>query len=102
MLLGLTMTFVALSLAGGRLVTLARLGATGQAPDPDRTRDLPRRIRDGLVEVLAQARLLRWSVPGLAHLLAFWGFMVLGLTLVEGYGALFWRDFHLPLIGRQP
>jgi Fe-S oxidoreductase len=37
-----------------------------------------------------------------AHLLVFWGFVVLGLTLIEGYGALFRRDFHIPLIGTQP
>src|SRR5207248_1564680 len=38
----------------------------------------------------------------LAHAFTFWGFLVLGLTLVEGYGALFQRDFHIPVIGQSP
>jgi hypothetical protein len=88
MLLGLTMTAVAFSLAGGRLHTLIRLARAGQPADPDRTRGLAGRVGTGLVEVLGQAKLLRWSLPGIAHLMAFWGFIVLGLTLVEGYGAL--------------
>ena len=29
----------------------------------------------------------------------FWGFVILGATIVEGFGALFDRDFHIPLIG---
>jgi Fe-S oxidoreductase len=102
LLLGLTMTCVALALAGGRLLTLIQLARAAAPTEPDRTRDLPGRIRTGLVEVLGQVKLLRWSLPGAAHLLAFWGFVVLGLTLVEGYGALFQRDFHIPLVGRQP
>ena len=30
-------------------------------------------------EVLGQRRLLRWAVPGTAHLLTFWGFTMGGL-----------------------
>ncbi|MGR6997335.1 hypothetical protein ACU686_03230 [Yinghuangia aomiensis] len=36
---------------------------------------------------------------GAAHFAVFWGFVILGATIVEGYGALFDRDFHIPLIG---
>src|ERR1700748_564291 len=43
--------------------------------------------------------LLRWSVPGAAHAFTFWGFLVLLLTIIEAYGALFSRTFAIPGIG---
>jgi Fe-S oxidoreductase len=99
--LGLAITAVAFWFAGRRAWFLYRLVRAGQPADPGRTRGAGARLRAELVEVLGQARLLRWRAPGLAHALAFWGFLVLGLTLIEGYGALFQRDFHLPLVGTQ-
>jgi Fe-S oxidoreductase len=99
MVLGLAMTAVAFFLAGRRLAMLWRLGRAGQPAEPGRTRGVAARARAELVEVLGQAKLLRWTVPGVAHALVFWGFLVLGLTIVEGYGALFERDFHIPWIG---
>ena len=39
-------------------------------------------------EVFGQRKLLKWSVPGLAHFFTFWGFVILGLTILEAYGAL--------------
>ena len=100
--IGLAMTAVAFWLAGRRLLMLYRLGRAGQPVEPGRTDDLWASVKAEVVEVLGQRKLLRWTVPGIAHVLAFWGFLLLGLTLVEGYGALFVRDFHLPVIGRQP
>jgi Fe-S oxidoreductase len=97
---GLAMTAVALWFAGRRLWLLVRLGRAAQPVEPGRTRVDAARWRAVLVEVLGQRKLFRWTVPGIAHALVFWGFLVLGLTLVEGYGALFQRDFHLPVIGR--
>lgn len=38
---------------------------------------------------------------GVAHFAVFWGFVILGATIVEGYGALFDEDFHIPLIGKM-
>src|SRR5206468_1846117 len=58
------------------------------------------RLRAEVAEVFGQRRLLRWSVPGLAHFFTFWGFVILFLTIIEAYGALFSRDFALPFIGR--
>ena len=52
--------------------------------------------------MFGQRKLLKWSVPGVAHFLTFWGFIVLILTIVEACGALFDRDFAFPLIGRWP
>ena len=50
----------------------------------------------------ASARLLKWSVPGLAHFFTFWAFVILITVYLEAYGALFVPDFHIPLIGRWP
>ena len=35
----------------------------------------------------------------MAHAFTFWGFTILFLTIIEAFGALFQRDFHIPLIG---
>ena len=58
--------------------------------------------RAEVVEVAGQQKLLRWTTPGLAHAAVFWGFMVLVLTIVEGFGALFSPTFHIPVIGNWP
>jgi Fe-S oxidoreductase len=102
MILGLVMTGLAFTVTGRRLAMLVRLGQVAQPVEPGRTRGVAARLRAELTEVLGQRKLLTWTVPGLAHVLAFWGFLVLGLTVIEGYGALFQRDFHLPLIGTRP
>jgi Fe-S oxidoreductase len=101
LILGLAMTAVAFALAGKRVLTLYRLGRAGQPVEPDRTREVGKRVRAVLIEVLGQSKLLKWSVPGIAHFAVFWGFLILGATIVEGYGALFDRDFHIPFIGTQ-
>ncbi|MGI5242994.1 (Fe-S)-binding protein [Dactylosporangium sp. CA-139066] len=101
LVLGLAMTAAAFALAGRRVWTLYRIARTGQPAEPERTRGLGPRLRAIATEVLGQRKLLRWSVPGLAHFAVFWGFVILGATIVEGYGALFDRDFHIPLIGTQ-
>lgn len=93
------MTAVAFVLAGRRVFMLYRLGRTAQPADPDRVRDVGVRVRAVVSEVLGQRKLLKWSVPGAAHFAVFWGFLILGATILEGFGALFQRDFHIPLIG---
>ena len=99
---GLLMIAVAFWLAGRRLATLVRLGRSGQPVEPGRTTGAGARVRAEVVEVLGQRKLLKWTVPGIAHVLAFWGFIALMLTLLESYGALFARDFHIPVIGTEP
>jgi Fe-S oxidoreductase len=98
-LLGLALTAAAFILAGRRLARLYRIGRRGQPADPGRTQGWSARIRAELTEVLGHRKLLAWSGPGIAHLITFWAFVVLGFTLIESYGALFDRDFHIPLIG---
>src|SRR5882757_8001907 len=99
---GLVLTVAAFALAGQRLWWLARVGRAGQ-PAPERieaVRSHP--ARDAGVEateVIGQRKLLKWTVPGLAHAFTFWGFIVLLLTIIEAYGNLFSRTFAIPGIG---
>ena len=99
LILGLLMTAIALALAARRVWTLYRIGRIGQPVDPDRTKDVRTRAAAVATEVFGQRKLLKWSGAGTAHFAVFWGFVILGATIVEGYGALFQRSFHIPLIG---
>jgi Fe-S oxidoreductase len=100
-IVGVLLTVVILALAGKRgwfLFSLARAGK----PAVGRTKDAPKRVEAEAIEVLGQKKLLKWTIPGLAHVFAFWGFLVLGLTILEAYGALFIADFAVPVIGTWP
>jgi Fe-S oxidoreductase len=101
LVIGLVMTVAALAVSGRRAYWLYRLVRSGQ-PAADRRERLGERLRAQLVEVFGQRRLLRWSVPGLAHLFTFWAFVILISVYLEAYGALFDPGFHIPLIGRWP
>jgi Fe-S oxidoreductase len=96
--LGTLLTVAALAVAGRRVWWLVRLIRSGQ-PAGNRLEEPRERAETELVEVIGQQRLLKWSVPGLAHAFTFWGFLVLGLTIIEAWGALFWADFAIPIIG---
>jgi len=99
LVIGLLLTVAAFAVAGRRVWWLSRLVRLGQ-PAPGRMDGVPDRLKAELAEVLGQRKLLKWSVPGVAHFLTFWGFIVLGLTIIEAWGGLFDRDFHIPLVGR--
>ncbi|MFI5065035.1 MAG: 4Fe-4S dicluster domain-containing protein, partial [Streptosporangiales bacterium] len=94
--IGLVLTAAAFALAGRRLWWLLRVGRTGQ-PAPERieaVRQHPGRdAGTELTEVIGQRKLLKWTVPGLAHAFTFWGFTVLLLTIIETYGNLFDKKF---------
>jgi Fe-S oxidoreductase len=96
--IGLGMTALALVVAGRRIFWLSRLIRSGQ-PAPGRLDGIGKRARTQLAEVFGQRKLLKWTVPGAAHFLTFWGFIILAATILEAYGALFDRDFAIPLIG---
>ena len=102
MIVGLALTVVAFGIFGHRLWWLKRLAFTGQ-PAPERlayVREHPGSDLEGqATEVIGQRKLLKWTVPGMAHAATFWGFLVLMLTILEAYGALFQRTFALPWIG---
>jgi Fe-S oxidoreductase len=101
-IIGLALTVVAAAFAGHRLFWLYRLGRTGQ-PAPERIEALrehpARQTETQVTEVIGQRKLLKWSVPGLAHAFTFWGFIVLLLTIIEAYGALFSKHFAIVVIG---
>jgi len=54
-----------------------------------------------VVEVAGQRKLLKWTVPGLAHLFTMWGFTLLLFTIVEAYGDLFSKTFAWPGFGHS-
>jgi Fe-S oxidoreductase len=100
--IGLLLTVAAAVIAGRRLWWLYRLATSGQ-PAPERIealREHPGRGAETQVtEVFGQRKLLKWTVPGIAHFLTFWGFIVLLLTIIEAYGDLFSKTFAIPGIG---
>src|ERR1700731_122847 len=103
MVIGLVITVVALGVAARRVDWLRRLAFSGQ-PAPDRVaavRSHPDQVGEyQAVQVVGQRKLLKWSLPGAAHAATFWGFIVLILTIIEAYGALFQRTFSIPGIGQ--
>jgi hypothetical protein len=99
--IGVAMTVLILFFAGKRLWFLVSLVRSGK-PAVGRLLDTPKRVQAEAFEVLGQRKLLKRTVPGLAHAFAFWGFLVLTLTIVETFGALFVADFHIPIVGRWP
>ena len=99
MVLGLGMTVVVGAFAARRVFWLYKLVMSGQ-PTSGRTDDLGTRIWTQIAEVLGQRRLLKWSLPGLAHFFTMWGFFILLTVYIEAYGVLFQPNFHLPIIGR--
>src|ERR1700733_11310311 len=96
---------VALPVAARRVWFLYRLITSGQ-PAPDRvkyvTKNLGAAVRNQVVEVFGQRKLLKWSVPGAAHFFVFWAFVILGSVSLEAFGILFSRNpkWHIWLIGR--
>jgi len=94
---------VALILSGTlftrRVITLVGLVRAGKPVE--RTAEIPKRVENELVIVLGQRKLLQRIGPGLAHAFIFWGFLVLGPTiLIAMIGAV---DKHstLPWLGHQ-
>ncbi len=102
LVVALLMNVIALPIAARRVAWLYRLITSGQ-PAPERvagvTGKLGNAVKNQLVEVFGQRKLLKWSVPGAAHFFVFWAFVILGSVYVEAYGALFDEDFAIPVIG---
>jgi Fe-S oxidoreductase len=96
-IIGIGVTVLCLAVAGRRFHWLSKLIRSGQPADRPRN---PRKAAEAeVVEVAGQRKLLKWTVPGTAHFFTMWGFTILLLTIIEAYGALFVRDFSIPLIG---
>src|SRR5450755_4931872 len=103
-IIGAVATVVAFALTGRRLWWLYRLIRSGQ-PATDRAGRRSAAAtahatnvkgpRAEVTEVIGQRKLFAWTVPGLAHAVTFWAFLVLGLTILEAYGALFKANFGI-------
>jgi len=97
--IALLMLAVTAVIAGHRGAWLVRLIRSGQ-PALGRTDDIKDRVRDQFTEVFGQRKLLKWSLPGVAHFMTFWGFIVLFITIIEAFGALtISQDFAFPWFG---
>ncbi len=97
--LGLLMTVVCLGIAGRRAFFLYRVGQKFQPLEAERRVDAGSAVRAEVAEVAFQRKLLRWTVPGVAHFLVFWGFMILLFTIVEAFIGLVKADFQIPVVG---
>ncbi len=98
-IIGIAVTLIGFGIAGFRFHWLSKLIRSGKK-DPNRTRGSIRpKVEAETVEVAGQRKLLQWTVPGLAHFFTMWGFTILLLTIIEAYGDLFDKYFHIPLIG---
>jgi Fe-S oxidoreductase len=90
------LTLGAFALRSRDLVGFLRLGV-----DEDRKpQDWKRKMKDQLVVVFGQRKLLQWTIPGVLHFFIFWGFVILFTTIVEAFGAVYQEGFHLPFIGQ--
>jgi Fe-S oxidoreductase len=98
---GLLVTVVALAIAGARVRWLARVVLSGAPIPPERKPNIAGAIKAQLTDVFAQRKLFKVKVAGSAHAMTFWGFIVLFLTIIEAYGALFDRNFAIPVIGHS-
>jgi len=96
---GVLITVVCIALAAKRARVLYKMIKSGQ-PTVDRPQSKVEAVETQAVQVLGQKKLLKWAGPGTAHVFAMWGFIVLTLTIIEAFGALFWQDFAIPIIGR--
>ena len=81
------------------LTNLIRSG-TKTSVENNRKDNLKKRITTQFEEVFGQTRLLKWSIPGMAHFFTMWGFFILGSVYVEAFGQVVDHDFHIPFVGR--
>lgn len=98
--IGAIIFVIAVIIAGRRLLFLYRLIKSGK-PAPGRTSGAGERLWAEISEVIGQRKLLRKTVPGIAHAFTFWGFIILLATIIEAFGALFNSSFAIPLIGHD-
>jgi len=94
-IIGLGITVIFFGIAGRRFYWLSKLIRSGQ-PAPRRWQGFRKVSETEVVEVAGQKKLLKWTVPGLAHFFTMWGFTVLMTTILEAYGSLFQSQLPHP------
>ncbi|CAM4464997.1 succinate dehydrogenase/fumarate reductase iron-sulfur subunit [Mycobacterium basiliense] len=99
LIVGMGMTALVVVFALRRVWWLYKLTMSGQ-PASGRTDNVGARVWTQISEVFGQRRLLKWSIPGVAHFFTMWGFFILLTVYIEAYGFLFEEQFHIPIIGR--
>jgi Fe-S oxidoreductase len=82
-----------------RAAYLTRLVRAGRPTD--RFGDVSQRARNEAVVVFGQRKLFQRLVPGLMHAFIFWGFLVLGPTIVMALLGAIDGDWTLPWLGHQ-
>jgi len=99
---GLAATAIVLGFAAKRVLFLTNLIRSGQpiSEESGRKDHLADRFLNQFKEVFAQTKLLKWSIPGIAHFFTMWGFFILATVYLEAYGVLFDPEFHIPIVGR--
>ena len=102
--LGTIIAIVCLALAARRVLVLYGIVKKSGQPTPDRPESpmASTIIETQSVEVIGQKKLLAWTIPGVAHVFAFWGFLVLTITVIEAFGELYIENFFFPIIGTWP
>lgn len=102
LVVGLGLTALVLVFAAKRVLWLTTLIRSGQKTSVENSRkdNLGKRITTQFEEVFGQTRLLKWSIPGIAHFFTMWGFFILATVYLEAYGLLFVHDFHIPFVGK--
>ena len=100
--LGSIIAIACLAFAARRVLVLYGIIKKSGQPTPNRPQspEAATIFETQSVEVLGQKKLLAWTVPGIAHVFAFWGFLVLGITVVEAFGELYIENFFFPIIGQ--
>jgi Fe-S oxidoreductase len=83
-----------------RAVYLFRLVLAGRASE-GRLTDLPVRTAREVVGVLGQSKLFLRPIPGIMHLLLFWGFLVLLPTIVMSFLGAMSRHWSIPWLAEQ-
>ncbi|MGN6162286.1 MAG: heterodisulfide reductase-related iron-sulfur binding cluster [Marmoricola sp.] len=95
LIIGLILNAIALPMAAHRVWFLYRVISHGQ-PAPDRFEgvlgNLGAAIKRTVVEVLGQKKLLKWTIPGVAHAFVMYAFIILGTVYFEAYAALISRN----------
>ncbi|MDT5204345.1 MAG: hypothetical protein QOD34_981 [Mycobacterium sp.] len=99
LIVGLGGTAIIALLAVRRVLWLFKLVRSGTSVT-GRTDNVGSRVWAQISEVFGQRKLLKWSVPGVAHFLTMWGFFILITVYIEAYGTLFVPNFHIPIVGR--
>jgi Fe-S oxidoreductase len=99
--LGTAIIVAAAFFATRRILFLQGMIRSGQ-PAVGRTSHVGKRAELEGTQVLGQKKLLQWAIPGIAHVFAFWGFLVLGITVVEALAEVYIENFWFPIIGTWP